>query len=211
MRDATKAFTQYMNNIKSFARQTASPIFRQIIEDNYRNVLSIEAQLWELGKVRSNYVDPEDYDPEIYKLEKKLAPATITVVVFAAILVEAYFYDYAARNLSDSYVQKYLDKLDTTAKCVIITKLVTGKDFPTHSQAFDLLRKLIKHRNSFVHSKSAPIHFDENSVVKIDNADWKQKVKIAKDAVMAIEMLAQEIESLDNNEISVIWRISIEK
>jgi len=82
-------------------------------------------------------------------------------IIFGAMCLEAFIYDYAAHNFSDTYVKKYLDKLNLKAKWVIIPKLVTGKDFPTDSQAFQGLQKLIEERNKLVHHKSQPEKSDE--------------------------------------------------
>lgn len=51
-------------------------------------------------------------------------------------------------------MKKYVDKLDFLSKWVLIPKLITGKDFPTDSQAYELLVKLKKARNDLVHFKT---------------------------------------------------------
>lgn len=77
-----------------------------------------------------------------------------SAVVFGVMCLEAFIYDYAATNFSGKYTQKYLDSLDFIAKWVVIPKLVTGKDFPRESQAFEHLGKLANERNKLVHPKS---------------------------------------------------------
>ena len=84
-----------------------------------------------------------------------------SAIIFGAMCLEAFIYDYAAHNFSDTYVKKYLDKLGLKAKWLIIPKLVTGKDFPTDSKAFQGLQKLIEERNKLVHYKSQPEPSDE--------------------------------------------------
>jgi len=74
--------------------------------------------------------------------------------VYAAMCLEAFIYDYGATNLGDTYVKKYLDKLDLVAKWVIIPRLVLGKEIARDGQAFEHLRFIKKERDRLVHSKS---------------------------------------------------------
>ncbi len=74
--------------------------------------------------------------------------------LFGAMCLEAFIYDYAATNLGDRYVQKYLDKLDLVAKWVVIPRLVLSKEIPRDGQAFQYLRLIKKERDKLVHSKS---------------------------------------------------------
>jgi len=135
-----------------------------------------------------------------------------SAIIFGAMCLEAFIYDYAAHNFSDTYVKKYLDKLDLKTKWLIIPKLVTGKDFPTESQAFQGLQKLIEERNKLVHYKSQP----EKSVEEIEERLKKIKEKIDKgqqnipivspyDTV--VEVLT-ELKRLDcNNENNSWWEL----
>jgi len=82
-------------------------------------------------------------------------------VLFGSMCLEAFIYDYAARGFSDTYMKRYLDKLDLKAKWVVIPKLVTGKDFPTDSKAFHNLQRLVKERNKLIHHKSRPLMSSE--------------------------------------------------
>ena len=80
----------------------------------------------------------------------------VAAVLWGTMCLEAFIYDCAARNFSDTYVKRYLDKLGLKAKWVVISRLVTGKDFPTNSKAFQNLQRLIGERNRLVHYKSRP-------------------------------------------------------
>lgn len=85
--------------------------------------------------------------------EKRERSVTIPIV-YSAMCLEAFIYDYGASNISDSFMKKHIDKLDLPSKYVIVTKLVTGKDFPKQAQAYEGLKKLVKDRNKLVHFKS---------------------------------------------------------
>lgn len=86
-----------------------------------------------------------------YELQEQ---AVLAPIVFAAMCLEAFIYDYGASYLGDAYMKKHLDRLEIPSKLVVATKLVTGKDFPVGGQAFEGLKNLVKSRNRLVHFKS---------------------------------------------------------
>lgn len=80
----------------------------------------------------------------IYPLVDQKWKHLMAAVTFGAMCLEAFIYDYAAHNFSDTYVKRYLDKLDLVSKWVVIPKVVIGKDFPRESKAFENLKVLEK-------------------------------------------------------------------
>ncbi len=106
--------------------------------------------------------------PLLYEVDKN----AIATIVFSAFSLEAYIFDYGASNISKSYVDKYLDKLDLVAKWIIIPKLINdGNGISTSCHALEELRFLVKLRNDFVHYKCETkqlgteirplVHFDD--------------------------------------------------
>ena len=57
---------------------------------------------------------------KIQSLEDELAKASLIVIVFSAMVLESYIYDYASRHLTDAFVKDHLDKLDTLSKWIIV-------------------------------------------------------------------------------------------
>ena len=83
-----------------------------------------------------------DGDEAVFFEQEHILPVTdrrdnhcLIAIVFAALAVEAYMYDYAARNLGEQFVASHLDRLDVVSKWVIIPRLVTGKGFPKGERA----------------------------------------------------------------------------
>jgi len=124
--------------------------YSQEYKECFDEVLDLsDNESWErLGKDKEHILY---YTFRIKDKEKLWAKA----VTFGAMCLEAFIYDYAAHNLSDTYTRKYLDKLDLISKWVIIPRLVTGKILPRESQAFEHLKRLVKERNELVHPKSS--------------------------------------------------------
>lgn len=85
----------------------------------------------------------------------------VKAIVFAAMCLEGFVYDYAATTISGSYAKNYLDRLDLVSKYVVIPRIVTGKKFPTDTHAFQHLKELVDKRNDFVHYKSKRVPTDK--------------------------------------------------
>jgi hypothetical protein len=88
------------------------------------------------------------------KYYEKREQAAVIGITFAAMCLEAFFYDYAASNLGDSFTRKHLDKLDLPSKLLIIPRLVSGKGIDKSAQVFEKVTRLTKDRNYLVHFKS---------------------------------------------------------
>jgi hypothetical protein len=136
-------------------------------------------------------------------------------IIFSSMAVEAYIYDYAARNLSGSFTQTHIEKMDVVSKWVVVPQLVTGKKFPKDKTAFALLKKLIEIRNSLVHAKSVAIPVDPEKATEFwikRRKDQQEFLKTARQAVATLDALADELERLDpNDSISVTFRSPVGK
>ena len=149
-------------------------------------------------------LDFDDFDgpiQEVLALEKSCSEAAAIAIVFAGMAVEAYIYDYSARNLGDKFTKDHLDSLSVQNKWVLIPRLITGTDFPKDRAAFSLLNKLVKSRNNLVHSKSKAVcqtDLASGEIEKRQNAIYSN----ARDAVRALRELADQIKLLDPNELA---------
>jgi len=119
----------------------------------YSLYLICERSFIEYHSLLAHAVSCEDNEQRTELILKRLS-CRDTVIVFSHLFLEAVIFDYGATNFSDSYIKKYIDKLDILAKWVVIPRLVTGNPFPTDSQAYELLQKLVKARNGLVHFKT---------------------------------------------------------
>ena len=123
---------------------------------------------------------------KIQEFENKIAEAysrrertAVIPIVFGAMCLEAFIYCYGASHISGKYMKEHLDKLSLQSKFLIVPKLVTGKQFPTDSQAYEGLVKLKEDRNSLVHFKSK--HFSDGQLTELDkwHSDMNAKLKTA--------------------------------
>src|SRR6266550_1951091 len=128
--------------MKNFARFTLDASFYEIAQEHYLRYVELEKQAASL-----NLEDPLDMQVTRHEIETAQHKCALITICFSSMCLEAFIYDYAARHISDKYVQTNLDRLNALAKWVVIPRLVTGKDFPTESHAYLLLRLLVKTRN----------------------------------------------------------------
>lgn len=146
----------------SNARSSSIHLFSGIVKENHEKMTFLDTRIKELEKKRTK-INGEDetflFEQEISLFRNDLAKTSLIIIAFSAMAIEAYIYDYAARHLGDEFVKDHLDKLDTLSKWIVVPKLITGRELPRQQKWFELLKKLIKARNSIIHHKSsdAPI------------------------------------------------------
>lgn len=92
--------------------------------------------------------------------------AAATTIVFAGMCLEAAIYDFAAWQLGDAYVKKFLDKLDLVSKWMVVPKLITQREIPLAFPSYDYLKKLVTLRNDLVHHKSSEMPYDQENIIK---------------------------------------------
>jgi len=112
------------------------------------------------------------------------------IVVFLAMCLEVFLYDYAAENLGDKYIKEHLDKLDLKSKYVLFTKLVTGKDIDKSQEAYAKIIELSRLRNELVHFKSKTFKHAEDIHYKFSD-------KLAKGVVDSINVVILVMQELD--------------
>lgn len=143
------------------------------------------------------------------------------IIAFTHMFLEAFIYDFCADNYSDTYTKNYIDKLDFLSKWVVISKMVTGKDFPTDSQAFELLTKINKSRNKLIHFKTEKM--SEKAFYKILDS---QKISVSdcfecmSEALLEIKKLGEDksqmyqwafIQKIINKSYKKIWDEHVKK
>lgn len=134
---------------------------------SHYNRIHFFKHFWEVSKEHQNlheqylehakklYIDTEEWQcEEYYDFHDKAQKSGYIAIVFAIMYIEGAIYNFGAIYLGDSYVERNLDRLSLLSKISVILRLVTGKDIATDGQAYEHLKRLLKYRNSLVHSKS---------------------------------------------------------
>jgi hypothetical protein len=185
---------------QSYARLSAVSFYSKCARGFLDEYQSAKAELASLPEPTEPEGDDTYYEKIITRdpIENRRDRAAIATVVFAAMTLEAYVYDYAARRLTDNFVLEHLDRLDIPSKLTLVVRLLTGRVFPTDGDAWFLLKRLIKERNSLIHNKSEdaiPILFDADK--------YKRRMTSGMDpadAIRTLDAIAAQIQSLDPDE-----------
>jgi hypothetical protein len=186
----------YTYTYSTIAREHLSSI-EQLINDY--------TQAWDKLQKATSEEDKLEKAVEVMTLGLDIEKKSLIVITFSAMAIEAYIYDYALEHFSANFTEKFLDKLDTVSKWVIIPQLVTGKEFPRDGQAFQLLKELVVERNKIIHHKS--VVFPEDTLMQqermLEIRDKRSELPDkARKAIKTLDILADEIHKLDNNTLS---------
>jgi hypothetical protein len=179
-----------MKKAVSSARMSMLPLFSSIVRENHEKMTRLELRAKKHGQAD-------------IEADEEIAKTSIIVVVFSAMAIEAYIYDYAARHLGDTFVKDHLDKLDALSKWVIIPELVTGKEMPRNENWRERLNRLVKVRNSLIHHKSSDLpsvlQNSGNYLKKLD-AETELIYETARQSVTLLGVLADKIIEIDPEE-----------
>jgi hypothetical protein len=205
-----KCFVRYF-----FIANTSTPTYTEIALDNYLAACALgekaeieaeketEAFLFKTEQIdeqgKSSFVEQTGHVPNfvLNEMLAKIRKALITSIVFSAFSLESFIYDYGISTNIEKYMKKdVLDRLDLYAKYVVIPRLVTGRDIDVGNNAFSLLRRIIKYRNSIAHPKSRRIH-DISLIdnVKEPQADLKDMAKTGLNAIYQIAVLFDDFDN----------------
>lgn len=179
-------------------------LFRIIAHTTYQKISKeylnrFEKLHSEILPLRKKIEEPHFANKDLFKvcnLESERDKYSVISIVFAAMCLEAFIYDYAASATSDSYVKKYLDKLDLVSKWIVIPRIITGKEIPRGSKALQMLSKLVAARNSLIHFKSKSSTWDDY----FERSEEERQSKIVEDtrnSYPTIGMLMEELRKID--------------
>lgn len=159
---------------------------RKIIDNKYK----------EQGRIS------EEEDMEYGKLSSEIGIYSRVVVIFCGLALEAFINNYAIRNLSRNYFDKYLDKLDLMSKWIVIPRLLIGSQLDLGSQPLQDLNWLIKQRNELVHFKSKTVPVSRLGSIKFFTEKDAQK------AILTVKSLALALHKIDRraNETWLYYR-----
>ena len=179
-----------------------SIIFSSISRKNFNSshILDDEVMKTVVGLRKGNY---SEIAPLVGRTIPKITELTnhaIVSIVFAAMALEAYIYDYAARTLGDNFKIKEFDKQGLLKKYANITQLRNPHNSIKNKNVYQLLKKLITARNGLVHNKSKKINRND-PIQKIEAAnDYLKLHNSAENAIRAMDAVVEYIESIDPQE-----------
>ncbi len=134
-------------------------------------------------------------------------------VTFSAMALESFFNDYAAYKLGDKFFYDNCEMLRAIGKLQLIAKFVLRNELDKGECVYQLVDKLFKRRNEYVHNKSGDGHskmMTEQKVVSFneclinlemikneENRNMSDELKKASEAIKAICEVAKLFDPCD--------------
>jgi hypothetical protein len=142
---------------------------------------------------------------ECYNEREKSA---VIAVTFAGMALEAFFYDYAADKLGDTFVKEHLDKLDLKSRYLIYPQLVCGKAPDKSRSAYASLGRLVALRNELVHFKSRSFPIEELHRASDFHDALNEKLRAGvDDAIRCIKEVMTELDQLHGSGTAFVARL----
>jgi hypothetical protein len=142
---------------------------------------------------------------EAYERREQSAVVAIT---FAGMALEAFFYDYAAEMLGDTFVREHLDRLDLKSKYLVYPRLVCGKEPSKSTDAYARLGRLVKLRNDLVHFKSQPFPIEELGRASDFHTQLNERLRFGVgDSLDCVSAVMTELDNLDGGSSSHLRRM----
>lgn len=186
--------------LKEIGRNSIHFIYYDMVEKLSKNINAYKKALKSIYNRLDliDYIDDDIKEDNVYdqeyklirkleKIELRVQQDSISCIVFSALAIEAYIYDYGARRLGDVFVKDHIDKLDLISKIIIILKLVLFVDFPKDSKIYFNLKNLIKSRNNLVHYKSR--NQSDKTLMEASDLRDVEFVELLKNALQAHETI----------------------
>lgn len=137
------------------------------------------------------------------RLTREALDHGIVVVTFSAIALEAHINEYGSRRLTATYFERFIDKLDTISKWMVIPRLVCGRAISRDSQAFQHLVELFRLRNKIAHPKARDVEMKELASGRpFGIQEHNLLFEFVPRAIKALELLCEEAHGLDPDDQS---------
>jgi hypothetical protein len=130
---------------------------------------------------------------QCYEQRKRCA---VIAVTFAAMALEAFFYNYAAEQFGDNLAAD-IDPLNLPARFLVYPRLSCGKGPDKSAEAFGCVRRLTTLRNKLVHfkSKGFPLERITNAADFHDELDADLEAGVD-NAIRCIPLVLAELDNL---------------
>ena len=179
-------------------------IFRSASKRNYNKYKTVCKKEKELLSGPNLFLLGKDLDEMLSEYYNQEESHRMAFIVFQAMAIEAFLNEYIYVRVGKLYFNS-MDKLSPTDKLLVACKLITGKDFPRNSRAFELLKKTVKYRNRLVHYKVKEIDIQKivDELSKKEKGDFGKEMadleKDMEDISTTYDKLVETLNSLDDN------------
>jgi hypothetical protein len=158
-----------------------------------------------------------DFDWDLLDERNAMEKKIVKTIVFSAMCIEAFLNDYAAACLGDSDFYDNFDRLSTMSKFELIARFILCTEIEKDKSYYYHIKKLIKQRDSYVHSKSHAVEYNTMSedeweefhahllacepeeAPRLDKHEIDTDMTNGRDALKAIKVFADYFDEHDTN------------
>ncbi|HJT75713.1 MAG TPA: hypothetical protein VJ739_00775 [Gemmataceae bacterium] len=185
--------------LEGVARWDSAPMLAGIAKAHFKLFTACNKNA---EKLRGSPDHTQENCPVCHQMDELSSEALqhgIVTITFSAFALEAHINEYGSRRLSATYFERFIDKLDTISKWMVIPRLVCGKEISRDSQPFQYLVELFRLRNKIVHPKAKDVDLTELAGDKepFGIREHNLLFEFVPDAIRALESLADEARRLD--------------
>ena len=147
--------------LEGVARWDPARMLAKIAQAHFKSFTECNKNVEDLEQSAKHIPDDCPVCDRINGLSHEALDHGFVTVAFSAFALEAHINEYGSRRLTATYFERFLDKLDTTSKWIVIPRLVCGKEIDRDSQAFQHLVELFRFRNKISHPKAINVPVKE--------------------------------------------------
>jgi hypothetical protein len=171
--------------------------YYEIAKENEQRYLELDAELDALEARTVSEDGSDEYIPLAEKYYSKRQQAAVIAITFAALCLEAFFYDYAAEKMGDGFAEKHLDNLDPKSKFLVYPRLGCGRAPDKGSNTYRRVHDLFVLRNKLVHFKSKAFDLREIQKAGEHIEEFNQLLRGGVDnAIKCVNSVMEEMDRL---------------
>lgn len=184
-------------------------LFFKIAKEHHDRYQKLEA---DFKRMNIEPIDSDEAKKRLFDHEEcyeEMASCAVITITFAAMCLEAFFYDLGASKLGDRFVLDNLDKLDIKSKFLVYPKLICGQSPNKSHAAYEKLTKLLKLRNELIHFKSKPFELSRLHKASEFHEDLNMQLKEGvQNSIICIKAVMKTLDNLIPNsgfEMQIDW------
>jgi len=190
-------------------RISVHAMYCKIATEQARRYHERDAEHSKLEMDMANADELGDIPQRLEQCYEEREQSAIIAITFAGMALEAFFYDYAAERLGDTFVAQHLDKLDLPSKFLVYPRLICGKSPDKSAAAYGSLKKLVSLRNDLVHFKSQPFRLEEMDKASDFHDRLNERLRLGvDDAIEAVRLVLTELGTLQGNGSLFVQRMN---
>lgn len=183
-------------------------MYYKIAADSETEYWSLDTELRRLGKTPIGEDEIEANQQAQMVAYANRQRSAVVAITFAAMSLEAFFFDYLADVFGDIFVNKHMAKLDLKSRFIVYPKMVIGKSPNKGTQAYERVSTLQSTRNKLVHFKSRSFDLANLSEASDYHSNLNNKLKKGvESSTESVRSVMKELDDLHEGKTMFLRRL----